>query len=183
MYLCIHKIINTTMNNYIVRCICLLITLLIMSCSNSNDNPLNEMEQIKEIGNENPQQGLAMLDSIEIRIRNESEYVKHKYDLLRIRLNDKANNIPISDIMIKQLMAYFEEKGSVAEKQEVYYYAGSTYRDLQDTPRALENFFKSLTLPSTIRRSATPSYCGTPIPISTTFSIRYRIIQMLRAWD
>ena len=69
------------MNNYIVRCICLLITLLIMSCSNSNDNPLNEMEQIKEIGNENPQQGLAMLDSIEIRIRNESEYVKHKYDL------------------------------------------------------------------------------------------------------
>lgn len=132
------------MNNYIVRCICLLITLLIMSCSNSNDNPLNEMEQIKEIGNEDPQQGLAMLDSIEIRIRNESEYVKHKYDLLRIRLNDKANNIPISDIMIKQLMAYFEEKGSVAEKQEVYYYAGSTYRDLQDTPRALENFFKSL---------------------------------------
>lgn len=131
------------MNNY-MRCICLLITLLMMSCSNSNDNHLDKMEQIKEIGNENPQQALAMLDSLDIDIRNENDYARHKYDLLRIRLNDKAYNLPISDIMIKQLIPYFEENGSIPEKQEVYFYAGSTYRDLQDTPRALEYFFKSL---------------------------------------
>ena len=102
------------------------------------------MEQIKESGNENPQQALAMLDSIEIEIRDKNNYVKNKYDLLRIRLNDKAYNLPISDIMIKQLIPYFEGRESISEKQEVYFYAGSTYRDLQDTPRALEYFFKSL---------------------------------------
>lgn len=132
------------MNNYFLHYTCLLITLLMMSCSNFNEDLIEKMEYIKKTGDENPKQGLAMLDSLEIEIRTENEYVKHKYDLLRIRLNDKANNMPISDIMIKQLMVYFEEKGSVAEKQEVYYYAGSTYRDLQDTPRALEFFFKSL---------------------------------------
>lgn len=132
------------MNNYIMRCICLLITLLMMSCSNTNYNPLDKMEQIKKIGNENPQQALAMLDSIELEIRDENSYTKNKYDLLRIRLNDKANNPPISDIMIKRLVEYFGENGSTLEKQEVYYYAGSTYRDLQDTPRALDYFFKSL---------------------------------------
>ena len=132
------------MNNYIMHCICLLITLLIMSCSNSNDNPLDKMEQIKEIGNENPKQALAMLDSIEIEIRDKNDYTKNKYDLLRIRLNDKADNMPTSDKIIKRLMFFFEKEGSYPEKQEVYYYAGSTYRDLQDTPRALEYFFKSL---------------------------------------
>lgn len=131
------------MNNYFWW-ICIPITLLLISCSNYYDSSLDRMERIKEIGNENPKMALVMLDSLEADIRNESDYAKHKYDLLRIRLNDKADNLPTSDIMIKKLIEYFEEHGSIPEKQEVHYYAGSTYRDLQDTPRALEYFFKSL---------------------------------------
>ena len=125
-----------------MRYICLLVVTFMVSCS--NEDILKEMEEIKAIGDENPKKALVMLDSLEIEIRGKGEYAKHKYDLLRVRLNDKADHIPSSDIMIKRLMVYFEKKGSVPEKQEVYYYAGSTYRDLQDTPRALEYFFKSL---------------------------------------
>ena len=126
----------------IKKSFCLFFILLIASCS--NDGIMEKMEQIKTVGNHDPEKALAMLDSLDIDIRNENDYARHKYDLLRIRLNDKAYNLPISDIMIKQLIPYFEENGSIPEKQEVYYYAGSIYRDLQDTPRALENFFKSL---------------------------------------
>ena len=64
--------------------------------------------------------------------------------MLHIRLNDKADNMPSSDLMIKRLVGYFEDKGSIFEKQEVAYYAGSVYRDLQDTPRSLEFFLKSI---------------------------------------
>ena len=85
-----------------------------------------------------------MLDSLEIGVREGSDYVKNKYDLLRIRLNDKADNLPSSDIMIKKLVGYFEDKGSILEKQEVSYYAGSVYRDLQDTPHSLEYFLRSI---------------------------------------
>ena len=124
------------------RSICLLCILFLVSCS---DNDLiGRMEQIKLYGNENPEKALVMLDSLEIEVRSAGDYAKHKYDLLRVRLNDKADHMPSSDIMIKELMGYFEEEGSIPDKQEVYYYAGSTYRDLQDTPRALEYFFKSL---------------------------------------
>lgn len=126
----------------IKKSFCLFFILLIASCS--NEGIMEKMEQIKTVGNHDPEKALAMLDSLDIDIRNENDYARHKYDLLRIRLNDKAYNLPISDIMIKQLIPYFEENGSIPEKQEVYYYAGSTYRDLQDTPRALEYFFKSL---------------------------------------
>lgn len=115
---------------------------LLFSCS--DNHALEDIETIKTVGDENPEKALVMLDSLEIEIRDKSDYVKNKYDLLRIRLNDKAYNLPTSDLMIKKLMSYFEDKGSMNEKQEVFYYAGSVYRDLQDTPQSLEYFLKSL---------------------------------------
>ena len=124
------------------KIVCRLAILLIASCS--SDGILEKMEQIKTFGNHDPEKALVMLDSLELEVRDKSEYVRNKYDLLRIRLHDKADHMPSSDMMIKRLVAYFEESGSIPDKQEVYYYAGSTYRDLQDTPRALEFFFKSL---------------------------------------
>lgn len=126
----------------IVKSICYLAVLLTASCSGGGI--IEKMEQIKTVGNNDPEKALVMLDSLELDIRDAGNYAKNKYDLLRIRLHDKANHLPSSDMMIKRLMAYFEEKGSIPEKQEAYYYGGSVYRDLQDTPRALENFFKSL---------------------------------------
>lgn len=124
------------------RILCVAGLSLLFSCSDKRD--LEDYETIRMIGDENPDKALVMLDSLEIEIREKSDYVKHKYDLLRIRLNDKAFNMPSSDLMIKELISYFEGKGSMPEKQEVSYYAGSVYRDLQDTPRSLEYFLKSI---------------------------------------
>lgn len=130
------------MNDNSILCILASLLLVLMSCSKQDS--LNEMERIKEIGDEKPQKAISMLDSLEMDIRESSEYVRAKYDLLKIRLNDKADNLPSSDITVKRLVDYFEKEGSLLEKQEVSYYAGSVYRDLQDTPRALEFFLKSL---------------------------------------
>ena len=130
------------MKKHVFWCIFVYMTLFLVSCS--GDSTLEKMEQIRAIGDTNPDKALSMLDSLEVEIRGERKYITHKYDLLRIRLNDKAYKLPTSDIMIKKLISYFEENGSFADKQEVYFYAGSIYRDLQDTPRALEHFFKAL---------------------------------------
>jgi tetratricopeptide (TPR) repeat protein len=130
------------MNRFLIRCIWSLLAIVATACS--KQTVLDELEHIKKVGNENPQMALVMLDSLEFNIRESNDYIRSKYDLLRIRLNDKADNSPNSDIVIKKLIGYFERKGSQSEKQEVYYYAGSVYRDLHDTPHALECFFKSL---------------------------------------
>lgn len=105
---------------------------------------MDRLDQIKHVGDSDPATALAMLDSLEIEMRAESEYTRNKYDLLRIRLNDKADKTATSDIVIKSLLGYFEREGTEQDKQEVCYYAGSVYRDLQDTPRALEYFFRSI---------------------------------------
>lgn len=130
------------MGRYFIQGIFAFFVLLLVSCS--KERVLDELDRVKAVGDENPQKALVMLDSLTIEVRESSGYAKSKYDLLRIRLNDKADNVHNSDIMIKKLVKYFSEEGTPSDKQEVYYYAGSVYRDLQDTPRALEYFFKSL---------------------------------------
>jgi len=129
------------MGKTVFRCLCALLAILFASCS--KEGPLDKMEHIKMVGNDHPKQALAMLDSLEQEARRGSVYAQKKYDLLHIRLSDKANILPKSDAKIKELVEYFGKKGSDQEKQEVYYYAGSVYRDLQDCPRALEYFYKS----------------------------------------
>ena len=140
-YLCT-QIFCQTMKKIYILYIFVLSTLGLVSCSDCST--LDKLEYIKNIGNKNPEKALMMLDSLEIEMREAPEYTKHKYDLLRIRLNDKAYHIPNSDLMIKELIEYFDTDGTIQDKQEVYYYAGSVYRDLKDTPRSLEYFFKSL---------------------------------------
>ena len=154
------------------KIVCLIAILLMASCSGKGI--LEKMEQIKTMGNHDPEKALVMLDSLEIEVRSAGDYAKHKYDLLRVRLNDKADHQPSSDIMIKELMAYFEEEGSIPDKQEVYYYAGSTYRDLQDTPRALEYFFKSLDFALNY-----PKECD-PIMLRNTYSNLHYLFYMVQ---
>ena len=126
------------------RTVYIFVSLFLILASCSKDPLLDRMKTIQDVGDSNPRQALLMLDSLGVQVRSQSEYVKNKYDLLKIRLNDKAYITHSSDIVIKNLVKYFEAEGTLLEKQEVNYYAGSVYRDLSDTPRALEHFFKSL---------------------------------------
>ncbi|MBQ0057066.1 MAG: hypothetical protein KBT20_05345 [Bacteroidales bacterium] len=115
-----------------------LILSLFFSCNNDSSS-LKELDRIKIIGNSDPTMGLLN----DYSIVNESDYVKAKYDLLQIRLRDKADIIPSSADSINQLVTFFKTNGTDLDLQEVYYYAGSTYRDLHDYPRAIEFFLYS----------------------------------------
>ena len=122
---------------------CLYVLLVsLLSCGRSRY--IDALDNIKRVGDSNPDTALLMLDSLAEGVRGESEYVRNKYELLKIRLCDKAYRPATSDVAIRNLMGYFGDKGSSLEKQEVFYYAGSVYRDLCDTPRALEYFLNSL---------------------------------------
>ena len=116
---------------------------LLSSCVRHDENLLVRMEEIKELGNHNPQLAMQKLDSLQNEMDNADAYILNKYSLLSIRLQDKAYILAKSDTPIMRLVRYFESHGSTAERQEAYYYAGSAYRDLQDTPKALEYFLKS----------------------------------------
>ncbi len=112
-----------------------------VSCSDSD--ALKTIERIKGIGNDDLEQAMLMLDSILGNMTHESEYVQMKFALLDIRLKDKADIVATSDSVAKVLTHYFDKYGKGNDMQEAHFYAGSVYRDLQDTPNSLSHFLKS----------------------------------------
>ena len=121
----------------------LLFAALNMTCSNNAKLLEKRMTQIKCIGDTNPELALSMIDSIKSEATNSHSHIRMTYEMLLLRLNDKAYHLATSDIMAKQVVNYFEKNGNDLEKQEAYYYCGSVYRDLDDTPRSLEFFLKA----------------------------------------
>ena len=121
----------------------LLFAALNMTCSNNAKLLEKRMTQIKCTGDTNPELALSMIDSIKSEATNSHSHIRMTYEMLLLRLNDKVYHLATSDIMAKQVVKYFEKNGNDLEKQEAYYYCGSVYRDLDDTPRSLEFFFES----------------------------------------
>ena len=122
----------------------LFLALVLSSCVGHDEALLSRLQEIKEVGNVEPKLAMKMLDSLQNDMDKADRYVWNKYELLSIRLHDKADIPATTDTPINRLVRYFEKHGSMAEKQEAYYYAGSAYRDLQDTPKGLEYFLKSV---------------------------------------
>lgn len=120
----------------------LIISLFVSACSNPQ-NEIEKLERIKKIGNTNPTLAIKMLDSVSTEMMSKSTYVKMKYELLNIRLHDKAFILAKSDTTIRAVVEYFTKHGNNLEIQEALYYAGSVYRDLDDTPRSLQYFLES----------------------------------------
>lgn len=116
--------------------------LIFLSCE--NDDVQKRMDKIKTTGDTNPTLALAMLDSLKMDVIGIGKYTQMKYFLLSLRLNDKAYNTATSDSVAKKVVEYFDNNGTEEDRQEAYYYCGSTYRDLKDTPRALEYFLKAM---------------------------------------
>lgn len=128
------------MNKSILTSVFLMFILL--GCGKQS-NTIDMLDKIKKVSNQDVELAMRMHDSLSHIIRSEDTYTQMKYDLLSVRLRDKAYIPAYSDIEIKRLISYFSSNGSNLDKQEVLYYAGSVYRDLQDTPRALDYFLKS----------------------------------------
>lgn len=128
-------------NFRLVFCLCMLC--VFSSCD--GDGELRErFERIKKIGEVDPKMAQKMLDSLSVGDFNRSEYWRMKYQLLKIRIDDKNYRPVTSDVQVKEVVDYFENHGNNLERQEALYYAGSTYRDLKDHPLSLHYYLEAM---------------------------------------
>ena len=119
-------------------------SLFFASCSRQgNALIIEQLNEIKAMGDTLPKVAMQRLDSIKPLFENETEYMRNKLSLLDIRLNDKAYIKHTSIKPIKEVCSYFDKNGTTAEQQEAYYYMASVYRDLNDYPNAVIYFLKS----------------------------------------
>lgn len=108
---------------------------MLFSCSESKQD--KRLTNIKEILSESPREALSYLDSINYNDLTSAD--RHYYDFLLIKARDKSYVMHTSDSLILDLVSFYEGSNLFPE---ILYYAGRTYSDLGDYPRALE-FFQS----------------------------------------
>ena len=62
------------------------------------------------------------------------------YHLLMTKVQEKRNEKHTTDSILKTVVQYFEEYGPFEQLLESYYYLGCTYRDMNETAKALDYF-------------------------------------------
>ena len=91
-----------------------------------------------------PEAALSLLRSLDAEMAAAPEPVRMYHGLLTVKATDKAYLPHTSDSLMLSLLRHYENGGDPALLPEVYYYAGGTYRDLNDAPRALGYYQKAL---------------------------------------
>ncbi len=127
----------------LLRLTVLVLTLLFVmgGCKQSSVHDTRLMD-VYELSDSQPQAAIAKLDSICCSDLSDAD--QYFYNFLEVKLRDKRYVKPSSDDSIKALLTYYESNGGERIYPEVVYYAGRTYSDLGDYPRALEFYQKAL---------------------------------------
>lgn len=115
----------------------------------------NELEKVQEIINDSPRKALVLTEEISAR-SGLTESQKMRCFLLNMQARDK-NNMPISkEDAASECVKYYENSGTNNDKALAYYLLGSVYRDMNDSPMALEYYLKAVNIADTLGSKCNP---------------------------
>ena len=119
---------------------------LLLSCRENGEERqlLESIEQTWQLSETSLPEAKTRAERLGDSVRQSSEYVRQKYNLLTIRLRDKCDVIPSSPDSARQTLTYFASRKNAVDKERAYYYAGSAYRDLKDYPQAVSHFLTAV---------------------------------------
>ena len=114
------------------------------SCGSQPQYPA-VLETADSLAYVNPDSAVALLRSVEAELSASQPAVRHFYDLMTLKAQDKADLPLTSDSLILDILQYYENGGDPNKLPEAYYYAGRVYRELGDAPQAIDYFQKAQT--------------------------------------
>ena len=132
--------------------LCLIVAILsglLASCSRGLQYPA-VLEAADSLSYVNPDSAVALLRSVEAEMTASQPAVRHLYDLMTLKAQDKADLPLTSDSLILDILQYYEHGGDPNKLPEAYYYAGRVYRELGDAPQAIDYFQKAQTTLDTL---------------------------------
>lgn len=116
--------------------------LFVMSGCGRTPRHDERLMEVYELSETHPEDATSKLNSIPTASLREPD--KHFFDFMEVKLRDKNFIKPSGDDSIKALLAYYESHEKEWLYPQVLYYAGRTYSDLGDYPRALDYYQKAL---------------------------------------
>ena len=121
------------------------LTLGFTACQQRTAYPL-AIQQAEALMNTRPDSALTLLESIADTLAMLPEEARMYHSLLTIQAKDKLYITHTSDSLINRIVSFYEDDGDSDRLMMAYFYQGSTYRDMNDAPRALKAFQQAVDL-------------------------------------
>ena len=144
---------KTTYN--LLQIVIITVLFLLVSCGGNRvvDSKMASADSLMDACQDSAQTALAMLDSLKAQKPNMSKAQQMHYDLIYAKAMNKSFVDFTTDSVMKRVVAYYDRHGSVNERMLAYYLLGCVYRDLQDAPASLDNYYKAVELADTTSAS------------------------------
>ena len=126
---------------YIITWVLLLVS--ISACQRHTDYP-TAMQQAETLMDTHPDSALCLLQSMADTLAMLPNEAQMYYHLLTIQAKDKQYITHTSDSLINRIVSFYEDLGDKDRLMLAYFYQGSTYRDMNDAPRALKAFHAAI---------------------------------------
>ena len=123
--------------------ILLILLIGITACQQRTPYPF-AMQQAETVMNSRPDSALALLQDMTDTLTMLPEEAQMYHQLLTIQAKDKLYITHTSDSLINHIVEFYENYGNKDRLMMAYFYQGSTYRDMNDAPRALKAFHQAL---------------------------------------
>ena len=121
------------------------LTLGFTACGRHTAYP-SAMQQAEALMNTRPDSALTLLEAMADTFAMLPEETRMYHQLLTIQAKDKLYITHTSDSLINRIVAFYEAYGNSDRLMMAYFYQGSTYRDMNDAPRALKAFQQAVDL-------------------------------------
>ena len=144
---------KTTYN--FLQIVIITVLFLLVSCGGNRfvDSKMASADSLMDACQDSAQTALAMLDSLKAQKPDMSKAQQMHYDLIYAKAMNKSFVDFTTDSVMKRVVAYYDRHGSVNERMLAYYLLGCVYRDLQDAPASLDNYYKAVELADTTSAS------------------------------
>lgn len=144
---------KTTYN--FLQIVIITVLFLLVSCGGNRfvDSKMASADSLMDACQDSAQTALAMLDSLKAQKPDMSKDQQMHYDLIYAKAMNKSFVDFTTDSVMKRVVAYYDKHGSVNERMLAYYLLGCVYRDLQDAPASLDNYYKAVELADTTSAS------------------------------
>lgn len=135
-----------------------ILIITIVGCEKDHVVP-KELADVDNMCYTHPKEALKKLEELRNKLSDYSEYARNRFLLTQIKVRDVNYISHTDDRVIKELVDYFNDNGSLTERITAYHYLGSTYRDLRDYPKAIGAYEKVIDLSKSMTTRADTMVC------------------------
>ena len=130
--------------------LCLWALCMLIGCAGDGYTPA--LRTADSLMNDSPSVALAMLDSLKGEAQGWSRARRMRYHLLTMKAQNKAYVDFTSDSLAKDVVEYYDNHGTANDRLLAHYLLGCVYRDLGESPHAVDCFLDAAVSADTTAR-------------------------------